>query len=398
MSGALAAWAAGLLIGLALGLLLAQLVHWRDGRGSLRGLSLRRLLGWIDSSPSGWLMLDRADRVVHLNLRAQRLLQVDNGRLWQGTPLALLCRDQTLLEAVHLARRQDRSLRLEWVSPEGELELLVMPADGGWLALLLTSRRSLEAQLAQQERWVSDVAHELKTPLTALLLVGESLAARVTPATGVLVERLQRELLRLQQLVGDLLELSRLENSLPDPSASQHWFDAPALVEQVWQGLRPLAERRGVQLVLRDAQQPARIQGDGARVHRALLNLLDNALRYSPEGGTITVQIRPRGRWCVLAVLDQGPGFSPDDLEHVFERFYRGDPSRARGARTGSGLGLAIVQQIVASQGGRVVAGNQGHAAAGAGGGAGGGAVVELILPASPPLPRVPPVQLDQAR
>jgi two-component system phosphate regulon sensor histidine kinase PhoR len=100
----------------------------------------------------------------------------------------------------------------------------------------------------------------------------------------------------------------------------------------------------------------------------------------------------------VLAVLDQGPGFSPDDLEHVFERFYRGDPSRARGARTGSGLGLAIVQQIVASQGGRVVAGNQGHAAAGAGGGAGGGAVVELILPASPPLPRVPPVQLDQAR
>jgi two-component system phosphate regulon sensor histidine kinase PhoR len=390
MSGALAAWAAGLLIGLAAGLLLARLVQWRGGRGSVRGLSLRRLLGWIDGSPSGWLLLDRADRVVHLNQRAQRLLQVDNGRLWQGTALAVLCADQTLLEAVHLARRQDRSLRLEWASPEGELELLVMPADGGWLALLLTSRRSLEAQLAQQERWVSDVAHELKTPLTALLLVGESLAARVTPATGVLVERLQRELLRLQQLVGDLLELSRLENSLPEPSASQHSFDAPALVEQVWQGLRPLAERRGVQLVLRDAQQSARIQGDGARVHRALLNLLDNALRYSPEGGTITVQIRLRGLWCVLAVLDQGPGFSPEDLQHVFERFYRGDPSRARGARTGSGLGLAIVQQIVASQGGRVVAGNRGDAA--------GGAVVELILPASPPLPRVPPVQLDPAR
>jgi len=390
MSAALAAWAAGLLIGLATGLLLAQLVHWRDGRTALRGLSLRRLLGWIDSSPSGWLILDRADRVVHLNQRAQRLLQVDNGRLWHGIALAQLCRDQALLEAVHLARRQDRSQRLAWASPEGELELLVMPADGGWLALLLTSRRSLEAQLAQQERWVSDVAHELKTPLTALLLVGESLAARVTPATGVLVERLQRELLRLQQLVGDLLELSRLENSLPDPQASRHWFEAPALVEQVWQGLRPLADARGVQLALQEAPATARIQGDSARVHRALLNLLDNALRYSPEGGTITVQITLRGRWCVLAVLDQGPGFSPEDLDHLFERFYRGDPSRERGVRTGSGLGLAIVQQIVASQGGRVVASNHGHA--------GGGAVVELILPASPPLPRVPPVPLDLTR
>ncbi|NDC34611.1 MAG: sensor histidine kinase [Synechococcaceae bacterium WB9_2_112] len=386
----MAAWAAGLLIGLATGLLLAQLVHWRDGRTALRGLSLRRLLGWIDSSPSGWLILDRADRVVHLNQRAQRLLQVDNGRLWHGIALAQLCRDQALLEAVHLARRQDRSQRLAWASPEGELELLVMPADGGWLALLLTSRRSLEAQLAQQERWVSDVAHELKTPLTALLLVGESLAARVTPATGVLVERLQRELLRLQQLVGDLLELSRLENSLPDPQASRHWFEAPALVEQVWQGLRPLADARGVQLALQEAPATARIQGDSARVHRALLNLLDNALRYSPEGGTITVQITLRGRWCVLAVLDQGPGFSPEDLDHLFERFYRGDPSRERGVRTGSGLGLAIVQQIVASQGGRVVASNHGHA--------GGGAVVELILPASPPLPRVPPVPLDLTR
>lgn len=390
MSAALAAWAAGLLIGLATGLLLAQLLHWRDGRAAMRGLSLRRLLGWIDSSPSGWLILDRADRVVHLNQRAQRLLQVDNGRLWHGIALAQLCRDQALLEAVHLARRQDRSQRLAWASPEGELELLVMPADGGWLALLLTSRRSLEAQLAQQERWVSDVAHELRTPLTALLLVGESLAARVTPATGVLVERLQRELLRLQQLVGDLLELSRLENSLPDPQASRHWFEAPALVEQVWQGLRPLADARGVQLALQEAPATARIQGDSARVHRALLNLLDNALRYSPEGGTITVQITLRGRWCVLAVLDQGPGFSPDDLDHLFERFYRGDPSRERGVRTGSGLGLAIVQQIVASQGGRVVASNHGHG--------GGGAVVELILPASPPLPRVPPVSLDLTR
>ena len=373
-----------LLLGVALGLALAWLLPRSRGATQLwRGVSVRRLLGWIDASSSGWMILDRDDRVLHLNPRAQRLLQVDGSRLWQGVVLAQLNPDRVLREAVQLARRQDRSQRLAWESPEGELELLVLPADGGWLALLLTSRRSLEAQLEQQERWVSDVAHELKTPLTALLLVGDSLAERVTPANAVLVQRLQRELLRLQQLVGDLLELSRLENSVPDARSSQLWFEAPALVEQVWQGLRPIAEQRQISLSIQaqggsGRRAPIAIQADGARVHRALLNLLDNALRYSPAGGCITVLIQPRGRWCLLAVRDQGPGLSSDDQEHLFERFYRGDPARAKGARTGSGLGLAIVQQIAVSQGGRVQAGNH----------AGGGAQIELILPM---LPRVPP-------
>ena len=342
-------------------------------------MSPRRLLGWIDASSSGWLILDRGNRVAHLNPRAERLLQLDASRLWHGQPLAMLCRDSTLLDAVQLARRQDRPQRLTWPSPEGQLELLVIPADGGWLALLLNSRRSLEAQLAQQERWVSDVAHELKTPLTALLLVGDSLSARVSDNNAVLVARLQRELLRLQTLVGDLLELSRLENTMPAPPAPQSpsWFEASALVQQVWQGLRPLAEPRQVRLELQVLTPELCLQGDSARLHRALLNLLDNALRYSPDGASIQVVLRQRGRWCVLAVRDQGPGLSPEDQEHLFERFYRGDPSRARGARTGSGLGLAIVQQIAVSQGGQVQASNHPE----------GGALLELIVPA---LPRVP--------
>ena len=238
-----------LLLGVALGLALAWLLRRSPGGAPLgRGGATRRLLGWIDASSSGWVILDRDDRVLHLNPRAQRLLQVDGSRLWQGVVLPQLSQDPALLEAVQLARRQDRAQRLGWASPEGELELLALPADGRWLALLLTSRRSLEAQLAQQERWVSDVAHELKTPLTALLLVGDSLAGRVTPANAVLVQRLQRELLRLRQLVGDLLELSRLENSVPDARAGGLWFEAPVLVEQVWQGLRPIAEQRQITL------------------------------------------------------------------------------------------------------------------------------------------------------
>ena len=353
-----------------------------------RGLSLRRVLGWLDAAPSGWLILDRGDRVVYLNPRAQRLLRVDDGRLWHGLTLELLGADAPLLESVQRSRQQDRPQRLEWSATGEDLDLLVLPTEGGWLALVLSSRRSLEAQLAQQERWVSDVAHELKTPLTALLLVGETLAERVSADNARLVQRLQRELLRLQQLVGDLLELSRLENTLPDALLTEASVDLMALVQQVWLGLSPIAAQRQVELALECTADRPCIPGDGARLHRALLNLLDNALRYSPDGEVIRVVLQTSGRWCVVAVCDRGPGFSPEDQQHLFERFYRGDPSRAKGVRTGSGLGLAIVQQIAAGHGGRVLARNQPS----------GGGQVELILPAAPALPRVPGVTLGLPR
>jgi two-component system phosphate regulon sensor histidine kinase PhoR len=113
------------------------------------------------------------------------------------------------------------------------------------------------------------------------------------------------------------------------------------------------------------------LRADPSRLHRALLNLFDNALRYSPDGAVVQVTLNNRGAWCQLAVADQGPGLSDDDLDHLFERFYRGDPARARGQRTGSGLGLSIVQQIAVTHGGRVQASNRPT----------GGALLELILP-----------------
>ena len=287
-----------------------------------------------------------------------------------GQPFVEICDDPALAGSIRIARRQDRPQRLEWHTGSHDLDVMVVPGRVGWLGVQLQSRRSLDAQLQQQERWVSDVAHELKTPLTALLLVGDSLAGQVTSQNVRLVERLQRELLRLQELVGDLLELSRLENSLPGTAQRTGLVDLPSLVQQVWANLRPLADPRGIRLEL---QAPAQLQlrGDSSRLHRALLNLLDNALRYSPDGGVVRVSIDSRAEWCQLGVTDQGPGLSEDDLAHLFERFYRGDPSRARSQRIGSGLGLSIVQQIAATHGGRIQASNQSQ----------GGAQLELILP-----------------
>ena len=337
---------------------------------------VRQLLGWMDASPVGWILLDRQGLIRHITPRAERILAVNAGRILYGRSFSDLCSDPDLNSSIAVARRQDRPQRLEWRCGEQDLDVLVMPGTEGWMGVLLQSRRSLEAQLVAQERWVSDVAHELKTPLTALLLVGDSLAAQVTDRNVKLVERLQRELLRLQELVGDLLELSRLENAVPGQGSRSAAVAMAPLVEQVWQGLKPLADQRGVRVVVEQGSSAlVPIQADHSRLHRAVLNLLDNALRYSPDGGEILVEIQGNNGWCELRVRDQGPGLSEEDLEHMFERFYRGDLSRVRSQRTGSGLGLAIVQQIAATLGGRIQASN----------GPGGGALLELILPCQPP-------------
>lgn len=362
-----------LLLGLGLGWALGRL---RPGRARLLsrpaaadGVPPQQLLTWLREAPQGMLALDPQNSVRAINARAERLLRVPPDQRVRGEPLARLVPAAELAEGVLAARRQRRPQRVE-LSHAGEpLEATLLPGSEGWMAVWLSSRRSLESQLDQQSRWVSDVAHELKTPLTALLLVGDSLAAQATNTNVVLIERLQRELQRLQKLVSDLLELSRLEISLPQDVSRYEVLDLAELVENVWSGLRPLAEQRLIRLAFAPSVAPLR--GEASRLHRAVLNLLDNALRYSPDGGSVEVALKPSGQWWELTVRDQGPGLSEADLAHMFERFYRGDPSRVRSQRTGSGLGLAIVEQIALTHGGRVQGRNH----------PGGGAVLELVLP-----------------
>jgi len=337
------------------------------------GLDPSQLPRWLDAAPTGWLIIDGGDVVRLLNPRAERLLEVGGVPLLHPQPLSQVCSEPELLQLVADARKRERPQRMEWQRRDQDLELHALPGERGWVALLLQSRRSLEAQLEQQEQWVSDVAHELKTPLTALMLVGDSLSAHVNSANAVLVERLQRELRRLQGLVGDLLELSRLENTLPRDGLRREPVDLADLVQQVWTGLRPLAEERRIalDLQLKASSSSVVLRADASRLHRALLNLIDNAIRYSPDGASIHVRILLEPRWCRLSVRDEGEGLSEEDSRRLFERFYRGDPARARSARGGSGLGLAIVQQIAHAHGGRVQASNHPR----------GGALLELVLP-----------------
>ncbi|MDM7936930.1 MAG: HAMP domain-containing sensor histidine kinase [Cyanobium sp. CZS 48M] len=384
-----------LLLALGLGVLLGWLIARGRGprwgraeadksstRPLLPGLGRLQLLAWLEGAPQGWLVLDAQQRIQAINPRAERLLQLPADRLVRGEPLRAVIQQMDLEEAIRLVGRRGRPQRLEWWQGNEPLEAVLLAGGEGWVALWINSRRSLESQLDQQSRWVSDVAHELKTPLTALMLVGERLAtetgkeaattgaSRAGSSSAVLVDRLQRELKRLQELVGDLLELSRLENSLPLDERRYEVLDLWELADEAWSSLRPLAESRGVRLIT-GQRQASLLWADASRLHRALLNLFENALRYSPDGGVVELSVGSSGLWWELEVRDHGPGLSQQDLAHLFERFYRGDPSRVRSQQAGSGLGLAIVQQIALTHGGRVQARNHPD----------GGAAIELVLP-----------------
>lgn len=331
----------------------------------------QQLRHWIEAVPQGWVAIAPDMTIASLNPRAEKLLGIDQSLALLGQRIETLEPSDEVLHLIQLARDKGLPQRGEWIAPSDTLSILVLPGLEGWVGLLLQGRNPLQAQLEQQEHWVSDVAHELKTPITALMLVGERLASQSDGSQAVLLGRLQRELGRLQLLVRDLLDLSRLENTPVVDSTAQGCTDPLEVLTGVWATLQPLACQRQIELQVNCIGQRLRAAVEPARLHQALVNLLDNALRYSPDASTIDVELRHRDRWCAISVRDHGPGLSETDLERMFQRFYRGDSSRFKGPNTGSGLGLAIVQQIALSHGGLVRASNADD----------GGAVLELLLP-----------------
>jgi two-component system sensor histidine kinase BaeS len=207
---------------------------------------------------------------------------------------------------------------------------------------------SLEATERRRLQLVGDVAHELRTPLTTLDGYLEGLQDGVIAPTDETWRLLRAETGRLTRLVNDLSELWRAEaRELP---LRIETVDAAAVVEEVVDRFRPLAAPRGITIDIQ-AGSP-RCQADRDRLAQVTANYLSNALRHAPDGSVIAITIASAPGKVLLSVRDQGPGLAPDQLESVFERFYRVDPARSRAAG-GSGIGLAIVRALAVAMGGR---------------------------------------------
>jgi two-component system sensor histidine kinase MprB len=238
--------------------------------------------------------------------------------------------------AEHVAATQDLGATID---EDGEDEL-------GRLARAFNAMLgALAASRDQQAQLVADAGHELRTPLTSLRTNIEVLMRnRNLPESDrqQLMSDVGAQLEELTTLVGDLVELARQDEREPEPVD----VALDAIVERAVQR----AKRRATSVELRVFTEPGMVKAQPALLERAVLNVLDNAIKWSPPGGAVDVTLRRGDRWA-LDVRDRGPGISAEDLPRVFDRFYRAPSARAM---PGSGLGLAIVQQVVEAQGGSV--------------------------------------------
>jgi heavy metal sensor kinase len=232
-------------------------------------------------------------------------------------------------------------------------ETLAVPPTGDEVARLAKTLNTMldriRGGVEAQHRLVSDTSHELRTPLAAMRSVLDvSLRADdLTPGARRALEDTRGEVDRMTRTVDDLLTLASADEGRLDLAIEP--VDVAAVAAGVARNLRPLAVARGITLT---ADGAAIGLADERRLSEALANLVENAIKYGPEAGTVALRTRVAGDEVVASVDDDGPGIAPELRERVFDRFFRDDPSRTR-ARGGSGIGLSIVREIARAHGGR---------------------------------------------
>lgn len=361
---------------------------------------LQDLQHLVQVAPIGFLQVDEDNQLLSCNPKACELLSLQNYQSTAPRLLLELVRSYELDALVEETRQAQQPCQSEWLFHPVDADFTKLsqqqsrplrgyglPMAEGCIGVFLESREETVKLVQQRDRWISDVAHELKTPLTSIRLVAETLQSRVDAPGREWVNRLLQETIRLSNLVQDLLDLNQLQ---PHPTArlTCKSIDLVHLIHSAWLSLEPLARTKQIQL---DYVGPDQLltQGDEAWLYRALLNLLDNSIKYSPAHQKVLVQLQLQPGVepspCPdihLDVIDAGPGFPEDALPFVFERFYRADPSRTRQGMTiayatlpepsvsnypapsswqpgnSTGLGLAIVKQIVEAHQGQVSASN----------------------------------------
>lgn len=251
--------------------------------------------------------------------------------------------DEITRAADGIANAKDLSIRLNWVGPQDELGRLV--------SVFNRMMSRLEHLFSVQQRFVADVSHELRTPLTAIS--GNLEIIKRYGMDGESLEAIESETQRMARLVDDLLLLARADYG--GLSLDIHLLDLDTTVSEVFQKAQVLAKSSGVKLRLA-AVEPLRVKGNPDRIKQLVFNLVNNALKFTPEGGEAWIALRADGDHALIEVGDNGIGIAPEDIDRIFDRFYQVDPSRAtKEGFTGSGLGLSIAKWIAEAHGGKIL-------------------------------------------
>ncbi|HLO34236.1 MAG TPA: ATP-binding protein [Anaerolineales bacterium] len=251
------------------------------------------------------------------------------------------------LRAMSLATQRIADGRYaERIQVHGEDELAQLAARFNQMAEKLDQVESMRRRL------IGDVSHELRTPLTAIKGSMEGLMDGVLPATLETYQQIHTEADRLNRLVDDLQELSRIEAHAYELDLQP--VAVSALVQTVSKRLAAQAGSKRISLDFELASDLPRILADEDRVVQVLTNLVGNALQYTPENGKVNIAAKRMNNEVQFSVHDTGIGISPEHLPHIFDRFYRVDKSRSRRTGGGSGIGLTIARALVEAHGGRI--------------------------------------------
>jgi heavy metal sensor kinase len=322
---------------------------------SYEGIHLRVLTYPLASQPEGTVVgtmqlasslttADDAQRALLVLLMGGGLIAVVLAALvgWTTAAAALHPLEQMTETALQITHADDLSRRIPLSGPaEGEVGRLIV-------AFNETLER-LENLFETQRRFLADVSHELRTPLTTIL-GNLDLMRKMGQLDAESLDAITSETQRMKRLVQDLLVLTQAESgNLP---LGKEEVELDTLVLEVFQQSKVLAKDR-VEVHLGQEDQ-ARVTGDRDRLKQVLLNLMSNAIEYTPAGGSVTLGLACVGDWARVTVTDTGPGIPQDELPHIFERFYRVDRSRKRTERGGAGLGLSIAYWITRSHDGRL--------------------------------------------
>lgn len=335
----------------------AQLEH----RLEMMTVDRNKVLAILSSMVEGVVAVDQNERIVHINTVASKLLDADPAsavgrRIWEVTRIPAV---QELLD-----RTRERgepcsaecTLAAEPSNPSGAvIEMRAAPLRDGSGAVLVLNDVTAFRKLENIRRdFVANVSHELKTPLTAIrALVETMIDDREMPEATLrrFLDKIRDQSMRLTTLVADLLTLARIESNVVTPE--RRTLDARAIVRECASRVGAVCEKKQITLSVEIPADPVLASADEESLRQIVDNLLDNACKYTPSGGSVWVRLERQEQTLELTVRDSGIGIDPRDCERVFERFYRVDKARSR-ELGGTGLGLSIVKHLVQALGGQV--------------------------------------------
>jgi len=341
----------------------------------------QRLASIMDGIPDAVLLFGWDGRLIAANEAAQKLLRLPVGGQDKLRREEVVREPEilTALDMVCASRKQtDTPFRISWREPEMELEVICRPmvnemGQCGALLLMRDITRQVRLERVRSD-FIANMAHELLTPLTAIRGAAETLIDSQTAPEGShrkFLETIHRHSIRLGNIVTDVSQLSRIEGG-GTPVVNME-MDARRPVEDVMALFTAEAEKAGLSLGVEAPEEPVRLVSDAEKIESILVNLVQNAVRYTPSGGSVMICVRGGAAGAVFEVRDTGVGIPFKDIPRVTERFYRVDPGRSR-EKGGTGLGLSIVRHLVTSLGGKMAIESQ----------LGRGTTVRLELPSLP--------------